>query len=173
MRFLQIAVGVVFLGLAACTRPPGVKGNSPSAVGEVVSYSFGTLDGELLTSQKFQGRVTVLLFGTSYDLATQAVSKRLNQLWHEHTPRINVALVLVEPPENADMARAYKDLMGLDYPVALADSDPSHVGGPFGPIRVIPSWVFLTRSGRVATSAVGDVSLRDLDRLVEAAERVR
>jgi hypothetical protein len=137
----------------------------------VASYSFGTLDGRRITNVDFTGRATVLLFGTTYDVVTQAVAKRLGQLWHEHTPRINVALILVEPPENVDMARAYQEALGIDYPVGLASGDPSKVAGSLGHVEVVPSWLFFSRSGRVFGSTVGDLSLSDLRRLVTDAER--
>jgi hypothetical protein len=128
VRSGQRVITIALLGLAmgAACGPSRVSGEaSAQKVGDPVAYSFGSIDGELITSQGMLGRVTILLFGTSYDMVTQAVSKRLNQVLHAHSPRLNIALVLIEPPQNADMARAYRDLLGLDFPVALADSDPS------------------------------------------------
>jgi hypothetical protein len=169
---VRVALAAAFLlGVVACSASVPAEPRTSAPRGKQAFYAFGTLDGRRITNVDFAGRVTVLLFGTSYDLVTQAVAKRLGQLWHEHAPRSNVALILVEPPENVDMARAYQEVLGIDYPVGLADGDPAQVAGSLGHVEVVPSWLFLSPSGRISASAVGDLSLSELRRLVVEAER--
>jgi hypothetical protein len=167
--FLGLSLGLAAL---ACSKPAAETANAHET-NSSIRYAFGSIDGRLISSTENQGRVTVLLFGATYDLVTQAVSRRLGDLWHSHSPRTNVALLLLEPPQNVEMVRAYRDMLGLDYPVGLGDSGPEEAGGAFSPIQVIPTWIFLDRRGRAVARVSGDMSFADLVRFVERAEDAR
>jgi len=156
----------------ACAKGPAGAANSAKSNGEL-DYAFGAIDGSLINSADNRGRVTILLFGASYDLVTQAVSRRLNELWHSHTPRINVALLLLEPPQNVEMVRAYREMLSIDYPVGLASSGAGVAGGAFSPLQVIPTWIFLDKKGKLAAKGFGDLSLEVLERTLDDVESMR
>ncbi len=138
--------------------------------GDVVDFTFGTVNGELIGSGHLRGRVTVLLFMTTFDLVSQAQAKRLQDLSHEHKPRLNALGVMLEPPRNVDLARTFAASLGLDYPIAMADGETLAGRGPWGSIRGVPTWVVLDRNGRVNSGHFGALSPSELEASVKAAE---
>ena len=78
----------------------------------------------MVSSEELRGRATVLLFVTTFDLASQAEAKHLEDLYRTHKPRINAVAVVMEAPKYAPLARSFAEVLGLSYPVALADDDP-------------------------------------------------
>jgi hypothetical protein len=139
--------------------------------GEPVAYAFGTTDGAVVTSETTRGRVTVLLFLTTFDLASQAQAKHLEQLYRRHAPRFNAIAVVMEPPKYAELARSFGDVLGLSYPVALADEATLSGAGPFGAVTSVPSWVVLDRDARAVFAKAGALAPRDLEKTLRSAER--
>lgn len=133
-------------------------------------YSFGTPDGGILGSGAHRGRVTILLFGTTYDITTQAEARRLDQFMRQHRPRLNALLVMLEPPQNIEVVRAYQEILSLGYPIAMADHDTLSRRGAFANIQVVPGWVFLDRHGVPRASAEGPLDFDRLRKLTTAAE---
>jgi hypothetical protein len=100
----------------------------------------------------------VIAFGTTYDVPSQAQVKFLAQVHRDHTPRINVALIVLEQPENEVLVAAFADALGLRFPVALADAATIRGEGPFAGLRHVPSVVILDREGRERTRNLGLMS---------------
>lgn len=139
--------------------------------GDVAEYSFGGVDGQLIGSRAMRDRVTVLLFVTTFDLGSQVQAKRLEGLYRGHAPRLNALAVALEPPRNVDLARSYREVLELSYPIAMADPATLSGEGPFGDVRTVPTWVILDRRGVVREVVQGPLSPQELEALVEKAER--
>lgn len=169
--FLVVAAWGMLAG--ACGGPQ----NSPmteAAVpdrGEAVTFAWGTTDGSVVSSQSLRGRVTVLLFVTTFDLASQAQAKHLEDVYRTHKPRINAVAVVMEPPKYAPLAHSFAEVLGLSYPVALVDEATRAGQGPFGAIRSVPSWVVLDRSSRLSFAHAGVLGVDQLTERIRAAER--
>ena len=140
----------------------------PSAV--PVDYSFGTVDGELIGSNVLRGRVTVLLFITTFDLASQAQAKRLEDLHRQHAPRINAVGVVLEAARYVDLARAFRDITKIHYPLAMASESTLAGVGPFGGVNTVPTWVVPDRRSAVHSVFRGPLEPEELEKLVVAAE---
>ncbi|MGC4092153.1 MAG: hypothetical protein QM756_30580 [Polyangiaceae bacterium] len=57
------------LSMLACSNQQAAKAPSlHAAQGEPTEFTFGVLDGTVLSSENTRGRVTALLFAASYDL---------------------------------------------------------------------------------------------------------
>lgn len=164
---------MVLVGALSCSRPEPASPIQSSPEGSALRYSFGTLDGGILGSGTHRGRVTILLFGTTYDIPTQAEARRLDAFAREHTPRLNALLVMLEPPQNVDVVRAYGEILNLSYPVAMADLDTLEHRGPFAKVNMVPAWLFIDRHGVVRASAEGAIDLDQLRRLTESVEARR
>lgn len=154
----------------SCSKPESTSPAESPTGGSAIRYSFGTLDGGILGSAAHRGRVTVILFGTTYDIATQAEARRLDSFAREHAPRLNALLVMLEPPQNVDVVRAYGEILSLGYPVVMADLDTLEHRGPFGKVTVVPGWLFLDRNGVVRGVAEGALDLDQLRRMAESVE---
>jgi len=125
----------------------------------------------VVSSEELRGRATVLLFVTTFDLASQAEAKHLEDLYRTHKPRINAVAVVMEAPKYAPLARSFAEVLGLSYPVALADDATRQGRGPFGVISSVPSWVILDRDARPVFAHAVVVSLRQIERGLRSVQR--
>lgn len=154
----------------------GCAGGEPPApatapeTGEVAEYSFGTIDGKLVTAEFLRGRVTVLLFITTFDLASQAQAKRLEDLSRQHNPRINALAVALEPPQNVELVRTFAQTVEIHYPVAMADSITLGGTGPWSAVRAVPTWVLLDKKGVIVSAFEGSMNPTELETWVGRAE---
>jgi hypothetical protein len=148
---------------------------SPAAVrrGAVTRFSYGTTDGGELSSATTYGRVTVLLFVTTFDHASQVQAARLNELFHMHRPRLNAGAIALEPPKYALLADAFRSSLRLDYPMAIADDETRTGPGPFGRISRVPTLVVLDAYGQSLWQRSGITPLSELEDAVKRAERER
>lgn len=134
-------------------------------------FALGSVDGEVFTEREFAGRVSILLFATSYDVASQALARHLLDLYRLRAPRLNAALVMLEPPKNVEICRSFRDVLELPYPVLMADAQTLRGTGPFGSLASVPAWVILRRDGSVSHAIVGALSRKQLEQAIaEASE---
>ena len=151
--------------LGACQRvddsaPPELS--APSS-GRVQQFAFGTTDGEELTSETTRGRVTALLFVTTFDLASQVAAKRVNQVLHTHVPRINAGAVVMEAAKYAPLADVFRSSLELSYPVAIADLATVQSDSTFGEISSVPTLLVLDANGREIERKFGSFTVAELE----------
>ena len=138
--------------------------------GAPVHFAFETLDGKPLTTQTIAGRITVIGFVATYDTASQAQARFLSSLSRRHAPRLNVAILVLEPPQNRPMVEAFAATLQLPYPVALADQATIAGEGPFAGLHHVPSVVILDREGRPRWQHIGLIQESDIEEAVRAIE---
>lgn len=137
---------------------------------KTADFAFPGIDGQVVSDEATRGRVTVLLFATTFDLDSQTQAKTLEDLYRTHAPRLNAVLVFLEAPQYVELARSFRDVLRLSYPVALGDQDELRQGGRFPAVIAVPTWVVLDRSSRVQAVREGAISIEGLRELAEAAE---
>jgi hypothetical protein len=157
-----ISKGPLFLVAAslglACTseRPPAQPLFAEMPRGSPLHFRYELADGKgVLAPELFRGRPLVIVFLTTYDLASQAQARFLSGIARRHGPSLHAAAVMLEPIENRPLVVAFRDALKLDYPVALGDASLIAGEGPFGDVRAVPSTIVLDSEGRVAWSRVG------------------
>jgi hypothetical protein len=123
----------------------------------------GTTDGEEVSAESMRGRVTALIFVTTFDLASQLAAKQLNQALHTHVPRINVAAVVLEAPKYAPLADVFRSSLKLSYPVAIADLELLGRNSTLGEVRSVPTLIILDKHGREVSRHYGAFSNEELD----------
>ena len=116
------------------------------------------------------GRISVIGFVATYDAASQAQARFLTALLKRHVPRINVAILVLEPPENRPMVEAFVGALRLPYPAALADAATIAGHGPFAGLHHVPSVVILDREGRERWRHLGLIQENDMDAAVREVE---
>lgn len=141
------------------------------ARGAPIRFAYGTPEGQTLSSETTRGRVTALLFVATFDLTSQLMARRLDEVIRTHRPRANAGAVALEAPNAAPLVEVFRSSLGLSYPVALANSTAFDHEGPFGGIDQVPTLVILDRRGREVARAQGAVTERDLDAALREAER--
>jgi hypothetical protein len=137
----------------------------------VQRYVFGTTEGQELSAEGMRGRVTALLFVTTFDLASQVAAKQLNQVFHTHRPRINAGAVVVEAAKYAPLADVFRSTLELSYPVAIADLDMLERNSTLGEVRSVPTLVILDTEGREVTRRTGNFSVDELHGWLARGER--
>lgn len=162
-----VLAGLVCAGLGLTLGCAGGATASGGAAASGVSYSFGTPEGGLLDDRSMRGRVTVLLFATTFDIASQEQARRLDVLHRSYEPRLNVLCVMLEPPRNVELVRTFRQMLELSYEVAMAGPELLAGDGPFGDVRAVPSWVVLDRDGEFVAAHAGPLTDQDLRRLVD------
>jgi hypothetical protein len=157
----------LFAIVAACAgeRPPPQPVFSETPRAARLHFRYELADGKgALDADALQGRATVIAFITTYDLGSQAQARFLTRLSHAHTPRINAAIVVLEPPDNQPLVVAFRDALKLDYPVAMGDAALIAGDGPFGDVHAVPSTVVLDAEGRLVWRHVGLAKEDELER---------
>jgi len=159
------ALGLLLL-VSACQRvsdaPPQDESDAEGRE-QVQRYVFGTTEGEEVSAETMRGRVTALLFVTTFDLASQLAAKQLNQALHTHTPRINVAAIVLEAPKYAPLADVFRTSLKLSYPVAIADLAMLSQSSTLGGVHSVPTLIILDKQGREVSRNYGAFSSEDLE----------
>lgn len=163
---------VLVLWLAACAAPAR-RGDTAAAAprGEPIEFAFGVLDGSVLTHENTSGRVTALLFVTSFDLTSQAAARLLARVQRVHAPRFNAAAIAIETAENAPLVVVFRDSLGLSYPVAIADRIELRASPAFADVDRVPTLIVLDRHGRPTRRHSGLFDARSLEAWLRDAER--
>jgi peroxiredoxin len=126
------------------------------AGGPPVVFAYPAADGSAsLRSDALVGRPLVLVFITTYDLASQAQARFLSMLANRHDADLSVAAIVLEPPENLPLVLTFRDALALRYPVALGDADLIAGKGPFGDVSAVPTTILIDRQGHVVDRRVG------------------
>jgi len=156
-------------GGAEPANPPPAP--APVARGAPVMFELATIDDKPLSTATLAGRISVIGFLATYDVASQAQARFLADLVRSHKPRINAAVLILEPPENKPMVEAFVAALNLPYPVAMADRATLAGEGPFRGLHHVPSVVILDRQGREAVRRLGLSETSTLDEIVREVER--
>lgn len=127
-----------------------------------MDFRFPLPEGASIGQSDLVGRYSVVLFFTTYDTTSQVLARRLDELLHTQTPRINVLAVALEPPQNAPLVAVYRTTLNLEYPVALADQDTLEGRGPFGDVKAVPAMTLLDRESRIVYRGFGSEALFEI-----------
>jgi hypothetical protein len=157
--------------LAACSAGPAPAVEPAAPRGEELAFAFGTLDGRTVTGDGTRGRVTAILFVTTFDLSSQVAARRLGEAFSSHVPKFNALGVVLEAAENAVLVDVFRKSMNLSYPVAIADSVELKASEAFGDVDRVPMLFVLDRSGRVRSRHAGMFDAQALEAWLAAAER--
>lgn len=188
---------LVFVLLAACAPatlnetpskaepsgpPPLVASVSPAMVevlppADPIRFHWPRVsgDGTELTEADLRGRISVLVFITTYDVPSQAQVRFLSTLSRDHVPRLNAVALVLEPPEHLPIVEAFASALDLKYPVVLADPATIRGEGPFAGLHHVPAVAILDRDGRERFRHLGlmpTAQLEDAVQLVEQATGV-
>jgi len=155
-RSFASALAALTPSLAGCYA----RESEPAAVaepelGEPLQFTFGTIEGGEVSSDTTRGRTTALLFVTTYDLPSQGEAQLLRDVLSNHKPVANAAIVMMEAPQAAALAKVWADAIALKWPIAMAS--PSLMAGEsqLGRINGVPTLIVLDRRGRLIAKSEG------------------
>jgi hypothetical protein len=154
----------------AVVDSPATGADGSDTRGRVQRFAFATTAGEELSSDTTRGRVTVLVFVTTFDLASQVAAKRVNQVLHSHVPRINAGAVVLEAAEYAPLADVFRSALELSYPVALSDLPALAQSSTFGEVASVPTVLVLDAEGREIARKSGSFTASELEGWLDHAK---
>ncbi len=159
IRTLLFLACVVACGRKTSDGPPvGISTPADASLppsDKVILYEFDPLDERPVSSSSMRGKPTVLVFVATGDLIGQAQVSYLVHMAKNDGERVNYALVAVHPRKEIVLVEAYRKTLGVEFPVALAESSATTTAGPFGEIGAVPAVVILDRAGRIVWKHVG------------------
>jgi hypothetical protein len=154
---------------SAAKPPPAAP--VPADRGAPVVFELATINNKPLSTATLAGRISVIAFLATYDMASQAQARFLGDLVRSHKPRINAAVIILELPENKPMVEAFVAALEPPYPVAMADPATLAGEGPFRGLHHVPSIVILDRQGREAYRRLGLIEASALEEILREVER--
>jgi hypothetical protein len=169
-QWLARLVVVAPLLVACASGGEGSRAAAPRARSGPVAFTYGVPGGGVVDSNSTRGRVTALLFVTTFDLPSQVMARRLDASLRSHRPRINAAAIAIEAPNAAPLVEVFRSTLGLAYPVALTGGGAEDAGA-FGTIDRVPTLVVLDARGREVHRAAGVVEAEMLELFLEEAGR--
>jgi hypothetical protein len=164
------ALAPLLWALAGCS--PAARPTQEPALeyGRPVEFAFGVLDGSVVSHESTRGRVTALLFVTTFDLPSQAAARSLADVQRRHVPRFNAAAIAIESAENATLVGVFRDALALPYPVGIADQVELRASPAFGDIDRVPTLILLDRNGRSRRRHYGLFDPNTLETWLRGAE---
>jgi thiol-disulfide isomerase/thioredoxin len=152
-------VALAAVAASGCAHEPSneiVVGKSerPSA-GRPVEFSFDSLDQRPVNSAVVVGKPTVMLFMTTWDLSSQAQIDFLVPMSKKDGAQVNYVMVALQEAKDRELVEVFAQGLGVTFLGALADNEIIEGGGPFGPVRAVPTMVILDRSARMVWRHVG------------------
>jgi hypothetical protein len=157
--------------MPACASASEPEAASAPVSGRPIHFVYGTTEGTELSSATTRGRATVMLFVTTYDLASQVQAKQVESIVRSFTPRINAGAVVLETADYAMLADAFRTSLKLSYPVAMADAHTLGGHGPFGTVKRVPTAVVLDRSGVEVWRKAGLAEPREIEQALATGSK--
>lgn len=137
--------------------------------GAVIDFDFASLDDRPTSAAATRGRVTAVLFVTTYGDPSILAARFLTKVYREHTPRFNALAVFLERVENRPLARIFRDSLALPFASAMADADSIAGKGAFPGVDTVPTLVVLDAVGRESFRKVGIAKPDEIVRVLRAA----
>jgi hypothetical protein len=156
--------------LASCGAEPAPAATPRTpALGPPLEFGFNAPGGEIVDSVSTRGRATVIVFVTTYDVASQLATRLLGDVIRGFKPRANALAVVFEDPQYEALLTAYRDTLQLPFPLAMADVATRSGNSAFGSVNVIPTFVVLDRQGRQTWRRDGPATRRELEDALRSA----
>lgn len=166
-----LALGLLALG-AGCGASSTTAPVAPlPARAEPIAFGFPPTGDDVVNSDTTRGRVTVLVFITTFDLVSQLVVRRVGEVIVRFRPRANAAAVVLEAPQYAELLSAYRESLSLPFPVVMADFATQQGRGAFGDITQVPTTVVLDRDGREVWRHQGPLGPDEIESVLRRASQ--
>ena len=153
MRLLPIAC------LVACMAASAVPRSAYSAE-TAAPFTLKGLDGKPLKLSDYKGQPVVVDFWATWCAPCRASMPHLNLLQEHYQQQGLVVIGLSVDDESAPFVRRYADKLGVRFRMALASED---VLDDYGPIRSIPTTLFINRRGEIVRRVTGYIDAETMD----------
>ena len=150
---LLLTLAGVVLGWQSRTPPQPARGTARP-------FAVRTLDGRTMRLSELRGRPVVLDFWATWCTPCRASMPHLSAMQGRYGTRGLVVLGLSVDDGTPQAVRRFADRLQVRFPVAMASEG---MLDDYGPIRSIPTTIFIDRRGRIVRRVVGYVDEETLD----------
>jgi peroxiredoxin len=147
--------------LTAALSSPGVAAAQEGTAAP--AFSVRDLDGHTIRLQDLRGRPVVLDFWATWCAPCRTSMPDLDQIQDRYTGQGLVILGLSLDEDGAQPVRRFAQGIGVKFRMALAND---RVLAQYGPIRSVPTTVFINRKGIVVRRVVGYVDRETMEGFV-------
>jgi thiol-disulfide isomerase/thioredoxin len=124
------------------------------------SFAIRTLDGRAFRLAQLRGRPVVLDFWATWCVPCRASMPHLSTMQDRFGERGLVVLGLSVDDAAPSVVRSFAERLRVHFPVAMATED---LLDDYGPIRSIPTTIFIDRHGHIVRRLVGYVDEETLE----------
>jgi thiol-disulfide isomerase/thioredoxin len=142
----------LFVLAAACLVPLRAQAGSPSNESPAPSFSFRDLDGKVFKLSEHRGKPVLIDFWATWCSPCRASLPHLSALQERYRQQGLVVVGLSLDDLDASSVRRFAEKLRLRFRLGLADEKVLDL---YGPIRSIPTTIFIDRQGRVVRRVVG------------------
>ncbi|MEO8877158.1 MAG: TlpA disulfide reductase family protein [Polyangiaceae bacterium] len=114
-----------------------------------IEFQFDSLDDRPVNAASTRGAPTVIAFGATWDLFSQAQVDFLVKMAKHDGESVHYAFIALQESKDRELVEVYAQKLGVDFPVALADAETIAGGGVFGDVHNVPTVVILDAKGRM------------------------
>jgi len=147
VRLLPVACVLACLSVAPTVAPATV-----GAADNAASFSLRGLDSKPLRLSDYKGQPVVLDFWATWCGPCRASMPHLNQIQDRFQSQGLVVIGLSVDDGSANSVRRFAEKLGVRFRLAMADEG---VLDDYGPIRSIPTTIFINRKGEIVRRVVG------------------
>ncbi len=147
MRSFPIACVLMCLSAAAFGAPSSARAAEPAA-----PFSVRSLEGRALRLSDFKGQPVVLDFWATWCAPCRASMPHLDRIQGQFQNQGLVVIGLSVDDGPAPAVRRYAERLGVKFRLGMADEA---VLDDYGPIRSIPTTIFINRRGQMVRRVVG------------------
>ena len=123
-------------------------------------FAVRTLDGRTLRLAELRGRPVILDFWATWCAPCRASLPQLSAMQGRYGRRGLVVVGLSVDDGQPQAVRRFAERLRLRFPMAMASED---MLDDYGPIRSIPTTIFIDRRGRIVRRVVGYVDEETLE----------
>jgi len=135
---------------AAAPAPGAIAGPSDTVAAPV--FALRTLDGKTIRLSDLKGKAVVLDFWATWCVPCRASMPHLDALQERYRDRGLVVLGLSLDDAEPRAVRRFADRLRVRFKLAMADE---RVLGLYGPIRSLPTTIFINRRGQMVRRVLG------------------
>ena len=159
MRWSPLVRSLCILALGAAA----LAADTARADGTAPAFVLKTVDGKTLRSSDLKGRPVILDFWAMWCAPCRASMPHLSSMQVRYRERGLVVVGLSVDDDDAQLVKRFAERMGVTFRVALADD---RLLDQYGPLRAIPTTIFINRRGDVVRRVVGYIDGETLETYV-------
>ncbi len=127
-----------------------------------IAYAFESLDARPVSAAALRGKVVVMAFVTTGNLASQAQMNFLIAMAKHDGEQVAYVMAAAEPKANRELIELYRSKLGVTFLAAIVDDETLAGRGGFGELDAVPTTVVLDRRGRAVWKHVGLAKADDI-----------